>query len=247
MKPSGSRRQEMATTYPDDCLQTLVNAWWVPHPELKLCRGALIWAFVPHVDQVPYTFTPIGRTDATSHHQADVKVAPLSVNQALKQTQLPVAAMPLNKNEVWAAYRAKIRPCLVLSEECIKVEKKLTHGMPNHASAPTVLVAPYYGADKSAGRAGYTQPFVDRIRHCEYPQYLWDKLPLEGSANESILRLDHVQPIGCHHSAYRVCDHKLSEEALEIVDTMLDWVMKGNLPDGHDILEFRKMMQEAFP
>ncbi|WP_206675604.1 hypothetical protein [Solimonas terrae] len=118
--------------------------------------------------------------------------------------------------------------------------------MPNHASAPTMLVAPYYGAEKTARRAGYNQAFVDRIRHCEYPQYLWDKLPLDGS-DESILRLDHMQPIGCHYNSHRVCEFRLSDEALEIVDTMLDWTLKGKLPDGHDVLEFRRMMKEAFP
>jgi hypothetical protein len=32
---------------------------------------------------------------------------------------------------------------------------------------------------------------VDRIRRCEYAQYVWDLLPIEG-ADFSILRFDHI-------------------------------------------------------
>src|ERR1044071_1443043 len=99
----------MAKTFPDDCIQSLKGAdgWWVANERHELCRGALIISFVPHVDQVPYTLEPIGRTHGTEHARADVKVAPLKVDQPLKQTALPVAAMPLHGNEVWAVYRAK--------------------------------------------------------------------------------------------------------------------------------------------
>ena len=80
----GSPRPEKAGMYPEDCIQTIVatpEEWWSKNDERKLNRGALIFAFIPHVDQVPYTFDPIGRNKADKHGEARVKVAPLKVDQ----------------------------------------------------------------------------------------------------------------------------------------------------------------------
>jgi hypothetical protein len=236
-------------TYPDDCVQSIgdPNQWWVPNPEKKLGRGALLTCFVPHVDQTPYTFEPIGRTQATEHTRADVRVAPLKVDQPLRQTDLPVAAMPLHGNEVWAAYRAKRRPCLVVGEQSLTVDKALTTGMPRSSSAPTMLVAPYFGVDKDGTRAGFNAAFVDRIRHCEYPQFMWDKLPLDSAPRSgSILRLDQIQPIGCHHHSFKVAPHRLSDAAIAVLDGLIQWVIWGAIPENHDVLAFRALMRETF-
>jgi hypothetical protein len=117
--------------FPDDSLQSIIfpSDWWVKNTENKLCRGALIYAFVPHVDQIPYSFEPVGRKQADHHDKAIVKVSPLQVDQPLKQVNLPVAAMPLFDHEVWAAYRAKKRPCLVIREASQQVDKELTRGL----------------------------------------------------------------------------------------------------------------------
>ncbi len=238
----------MAKTYPDDCIQALkgADAWWIANDKYEICRGALITSFIPHIDQVPYTFEPLGRTNATEHQRADVKVTPLKVDQPLKQTALPVAAMPLHGGEVWAAYRAKRRPCLVIGEECPTVDKALTRGMPNHSSAPTILVAPFYGVDRDGSRAGFNPAFVERIRHCEYPQFLWDMLPLDKGPDESILRLDQVQPIGRHHHSHKVYAYRLSEAALDVIDGMLEWQLRGGVPEGHDLLMFQDLMRQEF-
>jgi len=114
-------------------------------------------------------FEPVGRTQATEHDSAVVRVSPLKVGQSLKKTDLPVAAMTLHEKEVWAAYRAKKRPCLVLSSDGILVDKSLTKGKPSHATAPTFLAAPYYGIEQNVNRAGYSPEFVERVRHCEFP------------------------------------------------------------------------------
>lgn len=219
-------------TYPDVCLQSLIDPddWWISDNNASLERGALIEAFVPHIDQTPYSFEPIGRKDAGDHATASVKVAPLKVDQPLKQTQLPVAAMPLMGKEVWVAYRAKRRPCLVLGTSGLPVAKSLTQGKPNHATAPTLLVAPYYGAVGGDKRAGYDPRFIERIRKCEYPQFVWDHLPHK-SGEESILRLDQAQPIGTHHASYRSLNFRLHESAMMIVDELLQWLVSGSLPE----------------
>lgn len=221
-------------TYPDICLQSLIqpDSWWVSDNAVSLQRGGLIQAFVPHIDQNPYTFEPIGRREADDHTTARVKVAPLKVDQPLKQTELPVAAMPLNGNEVWVAYRAKRRPCLVLGTSGIDVPRGVTRGKPNHATAPTLLVAPFYGATAGAKRAGYNPEFIERVRRCEYPQFVWDHLP-HPSGEESVLRLDQAQPIGTHHASYKHLNFRLHESALMIIDELLQWLVSGTLPaDG---------------
>jgi hypothetical protein len=233
--------------FPDDSLQSIIqpDPWWIKNESGKICRGAIISAFIPHVDQIPYTFEPVGRSVATEHESAEILVAPLKVDQPLKQTKLPVAAMTLHDKEVWAAYRAKKRPCLVFGTEKSMVDKALTRGKPNHSTAPTFLVAPYYGVDQNGKRAGYSEAFTERVRHCEYPQFHWDKLP-NGGADESILRLDHLQPIGAHHDAYKVSDYMLSESAMDMVDDLLRWLVWGGVPEGSPILEYRSIIEECF-
>ncbi len=243
----GSLHQGGTVKFPDDSLQSIIlpSDWWVKNTENKLCRGALIYAFVPHVDQIPYSFEPVGRKQAEQHDKAIVKVSPLQVDQPLKQVNLPVAAMPLFDNEVWAAYRAKKRPCLVIRESSQQVDKELTRGKSNSSVAPTITVAPYYGADEGSKRAGYSEGFRERVRHCEYPQFFWDKLPIQG-ANESILRLDHMLPSGAHHQAYRLTDYKLSSEAMSLVDALITWLIYGGIPEDSIILDYRKLIQESY-
>lgn len=64
--------------YPDDCVQSLIHpsTWWIENSRKILCRGALVSAFVPHIDQVPYTFEPLARAEATRHDSATIRVAP---------------------------------------------------------------------------------------------------------------------------------------------------------------------------
>jgi len=234
--------------FPDDCIQSIVGSsnWWTKNKGPILCRGTLIFAFVPHVDQIPYTFEPIGRTEADKHDSARVLVAPLKVNQPLKKADLPVAAMPLHGSEVWAAYRAKKRPCLVLGSNNPTVERSLTAGTPKNSTAPTVLVAPYYSVDRDGSRAGYRPEFVERVRHCEYPQFVWDCLPFPGASKESILRLDHVQPIGAHYDSYKLSDFKLSDGALEVVDELLGWVIHGGVEEDSLIALYRSEIEQLF-
>jgi hypothetical protein len=234
-------------TFPDDCLQTVVGGqkWWVEDTTQQVSRGSLLFAFAPHVDQLPFTFEPVGRTEATRHDSAVVRVAPLKVDQPLRQTALPVAAMTVHEGEVWAAYRAKKRPCLVLGCNHPTVSSTLTKGMPNNSTAPTLLVAPYYGASRNHHRAGYRPEFVERVRHCEYPQFVWDHLPFPGG-EESILRLDHLQPIGAHYNAYKLSGYRLSDTAIEVIDELLGWLMWGGVEPDSLVALYRQEIEGLF-
>lgn len=229
--------------YPEDCVQHTVGSddWWIESDRKTPYRGALVIAFAPQVEQEPYGFEPLGRKEASQHDSAKIKVAPLRVGQPLKRTRLPVAAMPLHGNEVWAAYRAKKRPCLVIGSVSPSVDKSLTRGKPKHSTAPTILIAPFYGVEQDGQRAGYTPQFIERVRHLEYPQFLWDKLPPDSRA--SLLRLDQLQPIGTGRGSYELTEYRLGRDALEIVDELFQWLIWERLPEDGLIAMFREELK----
>lgn len=226
--------------YRTDSVQNIVTSWWEESSGNELKKGSLIYAFVPHVDQVPITLTPKGRKEAEQHDKAIVYITPLRIKDHRPKENLPVAALSLNEGELWTAYRAKKRPCLVLGTEQPKVDDKLRRDMPRKLTSPTILVAPYYGVDKDGKRAGYNPQLVERIRHAEYPQFLLDQLPI-GGPKESILRFDHIQPIGLHYYAYEHSGYSLSDEAVELIlDDWLQWLFYGGLPSDSFLLDYQR-------
>lgn len=218
--------------WPDDSPQSLIGEWWENDTTCNLRRGRLIKAFIPHVSQTPYVLTPEGRSEPTTHDKAKFTIAPLQIGQRRKPDKLPVAGLPEYDNEVFCVYRAKVRPCLILSEASPSIPDRLRQGKPKWQTSPTLLVAPYYGGDQDGKRAGFSEQFIANIRRCYYPQYFWDKLPLPGSAF-SILRFDHIQPIGNHHDSIECSPHCLSAGALSFFDEWLTWIIQGKAPaDG---------------
>ncbi len=229
-----------------DSVQYIVNSWWEESSCDKLKKGSLIYAFVPHVDQVPITLTPKGRKEAKQHDNAIIYITPLRIKDRRPKENLPVAALSLNEGELWTAYRAKKRPCLVLGTKQPKVDDELRRDMPKKLTSPTILVAPYYGADKDGKRAGFNPQLVERIRHAEYPQFLLDQLPI-GGPKESILRFDHIQPIGLHYYAYENSGYSLSDEAVELIlDDWLKWLFFGGLPSDSILLDYQKQILSIY-
>ena len=230
----------MATpTYPEDSLQSLVGTWWTNRDSSDISRGQLLWAFVPHLDQEPLLLVSEGRTSPTDHTRALYTIEPLKTNSPPRQPILPVAALPNFPGEVRTVHRAKQRPAVVISVGGSHVPRPLRTGGARWQTSPTMLIAPYYGIDRSGTRGGWKPEFVQRIRRCEYPQYMWDRLPL-GRTDESILRLDHLQPIGTHPNAYEITPYCLSDEAMKILDEWLLWLLTGNLDATGVLLDVRQ-------
>ncbi len=101
--------------YKDDSIQYFCDPWWETEKSSEILRGRLIWAFLPHVDQTPYTLVIEGRQEPTEHKKALFKMEPLRINQTQKQNTLPVAGAPLFKGEVLIANKAKKRPAIIVS------------------------------------------------------------------------------------------------------------------------------------
>jgi hypothetical protein len=233
--------------YPEDCLQGLVGSWWTDTKDLEVRRGHLLWAFVTHTSQIPYEFIPEGRgDDPTNHSTAKHRVEPMDLSRSSPSARLPVAGLPLNPGERFGVYRGKVRPVLLFSEGGLVVEQEhRRRGAPWQTSS-NLLVAPYYGADASASRGGWKQPFVDRIRRCEYPQYFWDCLPM-GPPGASILRLDNLQPIGRDPGSYTWTPHRLSADAVKIMDEWIAWLLSGELALAGALHAARGLFSELAP
>jgi hypothetical protein len=217
--------------YPEDSLQNYCSPWWVRAQDQQVRRGRLLWAFVPHVDQHPFVLIPEGRSEPTEHKSADYRFEPLK-GVLPPAAKLPVAGLP--------HYPGEVRVVL-LSTGGTEVPKSLRTGAARYQTNPTLIAAPYYGADQGGSSGGWKPEFVARIRRCEYPQYLWDQLPLAGR-NESVLRLDHLQPVGRHGEAYELTDFELHEEALGLVDEYLSWLLLGGFPHDSIVSEIRKAL-----
>ena len=226
--------------YPEDSIQAFIEPWWVTHAEPGIKRGLLLRAFVPHVRQDPMILVPTGRQSPTDHSAAKYRIEPLNIKQPPRAPSPPVAGLTWYEREVYAVYRAKKRPVLVVSTGGPEIPRGLMHGAPKWQTTPTVFVAPFYGAERGGGRAGFPEEFVSRVRRCDYPQYLWDRLPIGSPPQGSMLRLDHIQPLGRNPNAYESTGHCLSDHALLVLDEWLNWLFEGDLPREAVLHDVRK-------
>ena len=154
--------------------------------------------------------------------------------------------MSLPSGEKRFVYRAKKRPVVVISLGGPEVPKSLRPGTkPEWQTAPTMLVAPYYGSERNNLRAGWHGALVERIQRCEYPQYMWEKLPINDPPRESILKLDHIQPLGRHYKSYEVTDYVLCDDALDVLNDWLIWLTRNEMPKDSYLLEIRKSLLEV--
>ena len=60
---------------------------------------------------------------------------------------------------------------------------------------------------------------------------MWDILPVGAAEQQSILRLDHLMPMGADSANWQVTPHVLSEEAKGFLDEWVSWLITGNLSD----------------
>lgn len=219
--------------YPDDCIQaTTPREWWVKVDRASLGFGALVWSHVPFFDLIPLRLAAT-RSDPSDHTTAKLTAEPMNAARSVgNESPLPVAGLPtLQGAHGWILNRMKKRPCLVIAESSTqKVDRALTLGMNASATHNYALVAPYYGVDQD-GRAGYNPRFVEKIKHAIFPQWFWDKLPIDGT-EESILRLDQIHPAGDHHQTYKHSGYALSDDAKKVMREWLEWHLGFKSSEG---------------
>ena len=224
---------------PTDTVQHYVQPWWVDDKAPIIRRGRLLRALVPYPEQNPYILAPEGRTDdPTDHKRARFSIEPYRVDGTAKTKPLPVAALTLWKGERFVVARGKVRPVLVISTPGPRPPRSLTGGLASYQVSPTILVAPYFGATHDGSRGGIPEGLLARFRRAEYPQYVWESLPL-GDLRESYLRLDQIFPIGSSPGGYEPTDFRLSDDALKVLDEWVEWLLSGdNAPSDESTLGY---------
>jgi len=233
--------------FPDASIQSLtLGSWWESATGNLPERGRLIRTLVPYPDMKPLRLVVVGRGDnARQHQRAEFRLEEFRVGDpAPDESALPVAALPVRQGESRIVRRGKVRPAVVLATAGAPVERDLRRGAASWQSNQTLLAAPYYGVELDGRRAGWNPEFVRRIQCAEYSQYLWDVLPLRGAETGSILRLDHVFPVGSDPSNWRLTEFKLSPAALEIVDEWLMWHLTGGLLEDSALACARAILAE---
>jgi len=233
---SGSRPTDQMPTYPERSVQSLSGGdWWIREESADIRRGRLVWAFIPHVGAEPWILELTGRTNPTTHSSVTYTLRSQSAFRPQTQPNLPTAVFPAFENEHLTAYRAKCRPALVISTGGLDVPNEVRKGSAKWVTAQTILVAPYYGMGQSGKRGGWPLPLVDRIKECEYPQFIWDIVPAKREPEESVLMLNRVQPIGNHRNSVEILPYCLSEAAILLLDEWVNWLTTG-LMEGDGLL-----------
>jgi hypothetical protein len=230
--------------YPEDCVQSFAKEWWVKDDSHEPSRGRLLRTFVPYPEMKPHRLVAEGRGDEPRQHgRALFRVEPFRIGDSPPSAgTLPVAALPLRAGEVYYVQRGKVRPALLVSMGGEQVGRDVRSGKEHWQSARTLIVAPYYGADPGGTRGGWPAAFVERIRRAEYSRFIWDRLPIPGP-EESILRLDHVFPIGADPAGYQLLPYRLSPAALLVIDDWIDWLITGKLRLG-ELADIRELLAD---
>jgi hypothetical protein len=233
----------MARPWPDDCIQTCCRDWWIEDRAATLVRGRLLHTFVAFPDVKPYRLVPEDRgDDPKDHSRFRVRIEPFTAGSPPKPApdSLPVAAMPLHPGENYVVQRGKTRPAVVVSQGGVDIPVGVRGGGARWQTSPRLIVAPYYGTDQ-----GWDAGFVARIRHAEWPQYMWDQLPV-GGVDESVLRLDQMFPMGRDDSsAFRLTDYRLGDDGLSVLDEWVRWTITGGLDPKGPLAGIRAMLMRV--
>lgn len=228
--------------YPEDSIQDLVGGpWWETSTEQRLTRGTLLWSFAPYFHQPAQELIPSGRSNPRDHTTADFELDNFHIGkQRPKVAGLPVAALPQFPNERRLVFRAKRRPVIVVSDFARYPSKR--GGSAAWIVAPSVLVAPCFGVDQAGTRGGWPPHLVETIRHCQLPQYMWERLPIPNGTDESIIRFDQIHPLRCNTDSFVYAGYHLTETALGVLDDWVLWYRTGTLDeDGALLLAHRDL------
>ena len=230
----------MTLKYPEVCPQQLVEPWWEEYSGEDFKPGRLVYAFLPHVDQTPLRIEPVGRKDPTDHVSGFINVKRFRIGDPIiKKNDLPLAAMPVYDNETLSVYRTKRRPAIIISKGGPFIDGKMTAGKSKWRTNPTILAVPSYSV-----RNAYSLAFCERVRRCEYPQFLWDDLPIGGTQKGSIFRFDHLQPIGRSPKSVQFTKYCLSEKAMIFLMGLVEWLVSGYMDPDSKFCEIRTFLMQ---
>ena len=244
----GSRRRGAVSPFPEDCIQFFVDEWWVEDSSRDVRPGSLLKAFAAYPEPTPYVLTGEGRRNDRDHSHANIKISAHRISDPLPRQDgnLPVAGLPVRAGEALFVVRGKVRPVVVIAVGGDDFDRRIAGRAARWQTRRALLVAPYYSIDRDGSRGGWNPDFVSRIRRAEYPQYLWDLLPIARSGEGgSILRFDNAFSVSQHGDAYAHCGHRLSDEAVGYLAQWFRWLVSGELEKDSPLDYLRSELRES--
>ena len=73
---------------------------------------------------------------------------------------------------------------------------------------------------------------------------MWEKLPLNNPPRESILKLDHIQPLGRHYKSFKLTDYVLCDDAQDVLNDWFMWLTRNEMPQDSYLYEIRESLLE---
>lgn len=217
-------------TAPTDSIQAQIGgAWWTTDKTKDYRPGRLVHTWVPYIDVVPQQLRPVGRVDPHGHAQAEAEMIPFRISQRHPPPSVPVAGLTLRDGEYAVVQKGKVRPALVIRAQ--PAAPPAAAGDAKWLHVASLLVAPFFGADRDGMRAGVAPDLLDQVRWLKWPQFLWDQLPVSGSS-VSLLRLDRAFTVGRHQDSVSWTEHVLSANAIEFVQQQFVWLNSGVIVEG---------------
>jgi len=215
--------------------------------EPLLSRGAIAWApsaFLleefheiqfsnpnPAVDFGKGFITLKKRTAAECHNP-----------QAGVFNHLPIHAVQLRANEIWASLKFKLRKVVIVSvgTELVglgdRALRKVSARFPD-----CFLCAPIYTLKSDDEPAKYPASFIEMVKAYSFPMAF--HLRAEGAMRESCVRFDRIQAIA--RPFLKPDKTRLSDECLKVFDDWLHNFMFGVLPAKSEIPEYRALLREG--
>jgi hypothetical protein len=160
--------------------------------------GQLIWSPVPQLDEVP-RILEVDRASSTEHYATKFEIVQVGSSHFRSKQKLPVKLLSLDSTEELLIAKAKLRPCIVVSETNTAFGDKAVLaevGKRPHLQDHSMIVAPIFGVATAEDPKGFPPIMVARIKALLYSQffYLPKKCPKTGISvpKEGIVRLDRL-------------------------------------------------------
>jgi hypothetical protein len=182
----------------------------------QICKAPVLYSYENVEVWRPSKF------DYSDTHATDFKIINAPGN-AYKQTGT-IHSPKLESYEEFPVIRAKVRPVVLLVPDPPEINIPDLRGG-GRINRHLCLVAPCYGLVDAMGKSKYPQPFRDRVRLLEFPQFMF--LPSTACMDkDGLLRLDSIQHV--FHNQLEATQWAMSEDLQRILFGQLTFLLTGN-------------------
>ena len=219
----------------------------------KPCLGQLAWAVVPGMDVAPHVIEA-ERVDDRGHAAAKVRWSPMGDKHFKRRErgELPILHFKLGETEELVAYKAKLRPAIVVGVRGAALGGLEKNTPPHHEECRTAL-APIYDLRTEDDPKGFGSILATRVRFLLYPQFFpfggWTEtrstVLRRQSLREGVVRFDRIQFLHAQLAGVELMPVKLTSESMAVLHFAL-WAYLH--ADEHaKLTEIREVIREYVP